>query len=58
MLTVRDRSQPYLLLHGLYFFAFIVVFLTWSLIHYAAEIGDGYGAVHTSARQHAGTPAR
>jgi len=36
-------SQPYLLLHGLYFFGFALTFLVWSGIHYAAEIGNEFG---------------
>ena len=36
-------SQPYLLLHGLYFFAYCMLFLAWSLIHYATGVGDGKG---------------
>merc|ERR1711953_1385161 len=38
--------MPYLLLHGLYFFGFAAVFLVWSLIHYAAGIGDGKGNLY------------
>merc|ERR1712107_111662 len=36
-------SQPYLLLHGLYFMLFAVVYVLWSLIHYALGIGNGLG---------------
>jgi len=36
-------SQPYLLLHGCYFFAYCLLYLTWTLIHYAIGVGDGKG---------------
>jgi len=35
--------MPYLLLHGLYFIGFAAIYLLWSLIDYAASIGDGMG---------------
>merc|ERR1712187_508376 len=38
--------MPYLLLHGLYFFVFAAAYLVWSLIHYAAGIGDGRGHLY------------
>lgn len=36
-------NTPYLLLHGAYFWAFAVLYLGWSLVHYALRIGDGAG---------------
>jgi len=36
-------SQPYLLLHGGYFFAYCLIFLIWSLVHHGIGAGDGEG---------------
>jgi len=36
-------SQPYLLLHGFYGWIYACLFLGWSVVHYAARIGDGDG---------------
>lgn len=43
--TIVGR-MPYLLLHGLYFFIFAAAFLLWSVIDYAAGIGDGNGNLY------------
>jgi len=49
-------SQPYLLLHGLYFFGFALTFLVWSGIHYAAEIGASQVVVAARTHMHTRAP--
>jgi len=36
-------QQPYLLLHGVYFLGFAVLYLLWSAIHYGTGWGNGEG---------------
>jgi len=36
-------QQPYFLLHGLYFFGYACIYLVFSVIHFCAGWGNGYG---------------
>jgi hypothetical protein len=43
-------SMPYLLLHGIWFMLYCLVFLLWSVLHYLLKIGDanGNGYIYSS----------